>query len=204
MIGDQVSPLVFMQDPIEMQIEQNQSAEMNSKAQAAISDGVLVSLRRIIQAVDIHSRQLVRLHGITTPQLIILKQLAGKEAIPVTRLAKQVSLKQATVTDILNRLERKGLVQRQKDAGDRRRVLVKETEDGKKLLEAAPSPLQDTFLEKFENLEDWQQNMVLASLQLLGTLMTDDEISAAPMLSSGELTATIEAGCGEGSVESKI
>jgi len=187
-----------------MQIEQNQGAEMNPKAQAAISDGVLVSLRRIIQAVDIHSRQLVRLHGITTPQLIILKQLEGKEAIPVTRLAKQVSLKQATVTDILNRLERKGLVQRQKDAGDRRRVLVKETGEGKKLLEAAPSPLQDTFLEKFENLDDWQQHMILASLQLLGTLMTDDEISAAPMLSSGELTATIEAGCGGGSVESKI
>jgi DNA-binding MarR family transcriptional regulator len=175
-----------------MRTKINQNPDLNSKVQATTSDGVLISLRRIIQAIDIHSRQLARQHGITTPQLIILKQIEGKETITVTQLAKQVSLKQATVTDILNRLERKGLVQRQKDTGDRRRVLVKETDAGKKLLEAAPSPLQDTFLEKFENIEDWKQNMILTSLQLLGTLMADDEISAAPILSTGVLTEAID------------
>lgn len=162
------------------------------KKQATVSDNVLISLRRIIQAIDLHSRQLARQHGITTPQLIILKQIEGQEAITVSEVAKQVSLKQATVTDILNRLERKGLVLRQKDTDDRRRVLVKETDLGKKLLEAAPSPLQETFLEKFENLEDWEQNMILTSLQLLGTMMADDEISAAPILSTGLLTDTID------------
>lgn len=170
----------------------NQIPDVNSKAQATTSDNVLISLRRIIQAIDIHSRQLVRQHGITTPQLIILKQIEGEETITVSQLARHVSLKQATVTDILNRLERKGLVQRQRDTSDRRRVLVKETEEGRKLLEAAPSPLQDTFLENFENIEDWKQNMILASLQLLCTLMADEEISAAPMLSTGVLTQTIE------------
>lgn len=162
------------------------------KKQATVSDNVLISLRRIIQAIDLHSRQLARQHGITTPQLIILKQIEGQKTITVSEVAKQVSLKQATVTDILNRLERKGLVVRQKDTDDRRRVLVKETDLGKKLLEAAPSPLQETFLEKFENLEDWEQNMILTSLQLLGTMMADDEISAAPILSTGLLTDTID------------
>lgn len=170
----------------------NLKLDINSKTQAAISDSVLISLRRIIQAIDIHSRQLTRQYGITTPQLIILKQIEGKETITVTQLAKQVSLKQATVTDILNRLERKGLLQRQKDTGDRRRVLVKETDAGKKLLEAAPSPLQDTFLEKFENLEDWKQNMILTSLQLLSTLMAGDEISAAPILTTGAIIENLD------------
>jgi DNA-binding MarR family transcriptional regulator len=164
--------------------------EINShmKTQTNIPDNVLISLRRIIQAINLHSRQLVRQHGITTPQLIILRQIHGKELITVSEIAKKVSLKQTTVTDILNRLESKGLVTRHKDTGDRRRVLVKETDAGKKLLAGAPSPLQDIFLKKFENLEDWQQNMILSSLQLLGTLMIDDEISAAPILSTGILT----------------
>lgn len=169
----------------------NQPQDVNSKAQTTTSDNVLINLRRIIQAIDLHSRQLARQHGITTPQLIILKQIEVKKSITVTQLAKEVSLKQATVTDILNRLERKGLVQRQKDTSDRRRVLVKETDAGKKLLEAAPSPLQDTFLEKFKNLEDWKQHMILASLELMSTLMADDEISAAPILSTGVLTETL-------------
>ncbi len=175
----------------------NTYPDVNVNKSTAVSDSVLISLRRIIQAIDLHSRQLVRQHGITTPQLIVLKQIQGNSAITVSQVAKQVSLKQATVTDILNRLERKGLVQRQKDTSDRRRVLVKETDAGKKMLDAAPSPLQDTFLEKFENLDDWQQNMILSSLQLLGTLMTDDEdsgapISAAPILSTGMLTESID------------
>lgn len=155
--------------------------------QASVSDNVLISLRRIIQAIDLHSRQLARQHGITTPQLIILKQIQGKEAMTVSEVARQVSLKQATVTDILNRLERKGLVLREKDTNDRRRVLVKETDAGKKLLKTAPSPLQENFLEKFEDLEDWKQNMILASLQLVSTMMVDDEISATPNLLTGLL-----------------
>lgn len=176
-------------------MDTNPDVKVNSST--AVSDSVLISLRRIIQAIDLHSRQLVRQHGITTPQLIILKQIQENQAITVSQLANQVSLKQATVTDILNRLERKGLVQREKDTNDRRRVLVQETQAGKKLLDAAPSPLQDTFLEKFDNLEDWQQNMILSSLQLLGTLMTDDEdtatpIPAAPILSTGVLTDTVD------------
>lgn len=182
----------------------NSPPDLHFKTQANNSDNVLISLRRIIQAIDIHSRQLVRKHGITTPQLIILKQIEGQETITVTQLAKQVSLKQATVTDILNRLERKGLILRVKDTGDRRRVLVKETDAGKKLLEAAPSPLQDTFLEKFENLEDWKQSMILTSLQLLGTLMTEEEISAAPILSTGELTETIDTTFDDSSIKKAV
>lgn len=110
----------------------------------------------------------------------------------VSEVARQVSLKQATVTDILNRLERNGLVLREKGTNDRRQVLVKETDIGKKLLKTAPSPLQETFLEKFEDLENWKQNMILASLQLVGTMMADDGISAAPILSTGLLSDTID------------
>ncbi|PHR30257.1 MAG: MarR family transcriptional regulator [Desulfotalea sp.] len=165
-----------------------QDVNVKAKAQVSLSDNVLISLRRIIQAIDLHSRQLVRQHGITTPQLIILKEIHGEKAYTVSQIAKLVSLKQATVTDILNRLERKGLVLREKDVGDRRRVLVKETAAGEELLAAAPSLLQETFLEKFENIDDWQKNMILSSLQLLGSLMTDEENTAAPILSTGILT----------------
>jgi DNA-binding MarR family transcriptional regulator len=173
----------------------NDIAKVPEKRQIAVSDKVLVNLRRIIQAIDLHSRQLVRHYGITAPQLIILKQIHDNQAITVSEVARQVSLKQTTVTDILNRLEKRGLIQREKDIGDRRRVLVRETDAGKRLLDAAPPPLQETFLEKFGSLEEWQQHMILSSLQLLGTLMTDDEtVTAAPILSTGGLTESAENG----------
>lgn len=168
---------------------QNQNS--NEKTITAVSDGVLVSLRRIIQAIDLHSRQLVRQHGITTPQLLILKQVEAEGAITVSRLANKISLKQTTVTDILNRLEKKKLVRRTKDVKDRRRVLIEETEAGKKLLDAAPSPLQETFINEFEHLDTWKQTMILSSLQLLESLMAEEIISAAPILTTGALTEAI-------------
>jgi DNA-binding MarR family transcriptional regulator len=162
------------------------------RLQTTISDGVLINLRRIIQAIDLHSRQLARQHGITTPQLLILKQLQSESTVTVSQLAKQVSLKQATVTDILNRLERKGLVRRRKYSTDRRQVWIEETDAGRKLLEAAPSPLQETFLDKFEDQEIWKQTMILSSLQLLSSLMVEEDIASAPILSTGVLTDTID------------
>lgn len=164
----------------------------NPNLQTTISDGVLSNLRRIIQAIDLHSRQLARQHGITTPQLLILKQVQSEATVTVSQLAKQVSLKQTTVTDILNRLERKGLVRRRKYSTDRRQVWIEETDAGRKLLEAAPSPLQETFLDKFEAQETWKQTMILSSLQLLSSLMVEEEISSAPILSTGILTDTID------------
>ena len=162
------------------------------KLQTTVSDGVLMNLRRIIQAIDLHSRQLARQHGITTPQLLILKQVQSESTVTVSQLAKQVSLKQATVTDILNRLERKGLVRRRKYSTDRRQVWIEETDAGRKLLEAAPSPLQETFLDKFEDQEIWKQTMILSSLQLLSSLMVEETIPSAPILSTGVLTDTID------------
>lgn len=157
------------------------------KKEIPVADSVLISLRRIIQAIDLHSRQLVRQHGITTPQLLVLKQINEGGSISVSKLAEEISLKQATVTDILNRLERKNLVCRERDNLDRRRVLLKETDAGRKLLEAAPSPLQETFLHKFDGQEPWKQTMILSSLQLLESLMVENKIPTAPILSTGDI-----------------
>lgn len=169
-----------------------ENQNLDRRTQTAVSDGVLISLRRIIQAIDLHSRQLVRQHGITTPQLLILKQIDSEGTLTVSQLAKQISLKQTTVTDILNRLEKKDLIRRGRDTHDRRKVLVEGTESGRKLLDAAPSPMQETFQEKFEDLAPWQQSMILTSLQLLDSLMVDKEIVAAPILSTGALTETMD------------
>ena len=77
-----------------------------------LCDEVLISLRRIVRAIELQSRQLVRSHGLTGPQILILKTLMQSSETTVGQLAEQVSLSKPTVTDILNRLEKYGMVQR--------------------------------------------------------------------------------------------
>jgi DNA-binding MarR family transcriptional regulator len=140
-----------------------------------------------MQAIDLHSKSLNKKYGITGPQLVILRELSEYKEISVGELAKTVSLGQATVTGVLNRLEKRGFITRRRSEKDQRRVLIRATETCKKLLDEAPSPLQETFLNQFEKLQNWEQHMVLSSLQRMVVMMGAKAIDAAPILATGSM-----------------
>ncbi len=132
---------------------------------------VLVALRRVTRAIDLHSKQLVQTHGLTGPQALLLKELLRGEEASVGELARRVSLSQATVTDILNRLEKRRLVVRQRSNSDKRRVLVQCTDTAAQLLETSPPLLQERFAARFGALQDWEQTLLLSSLQRIAAMM---------------------------------
>ena len=156
-----------------------------------LDDQVIAALRRVIRAVDLHSRTLAVSHGLTGPQALVLKALqAGRLTAGV--LATSVSLSQGTVTDIIKRLEQRGLIERIRDTQDRRRVLVEATGAGLEVLRKSPPLLQERFAQRFNNLQDWEQNQLLSSLQRIAAMMDAEDIDAAPVLSSGSVRATVD------------
>lgn len=161
-------------------------------SQNYIGDQVIIALRRVIRAVDLHSRTLAASHGLTGPQALILKALQD-DSLTAGALAKSVSLSQGTVTDILNRLEQKELIKRVRDTNDRRKVMVEITHDGKAVLEQSPPLLQDRFITRFCSMQDWEQTSLLASLQRIAAMMDAEDLDAAPVLSSGPIRATAKA-----------
>ena len=159
-----------------------------SSAAAAVTNLVLSALRRIIRAIDLHSRSLVHEYGLTGPQLVVLKQLLSEAPCTVGELAKAVNLSQATVTGILDRLERKGMVLRVRSTDDRRKVMISPTDGARQALAGAPPLLQEHFIEAFGSLPEWEQHQILWSLQRLVTLMEASDVEAGPILSIGPLT----------------
>lgn len=148
------------------------------------TEEVLICLRKIIQKIDIQSKYLVKTVGLTGPQLTILQEVAKKEEAPVGEIARAISLSQATVTGIIERLEKRGLVSRNRSDIDRRKVLVKATAEARALLHKAPPLLQESFVEAFGLLEGWEQSMILSSLQRLVSMMGAGKIIAAPILTT--------------------
>jgi DNA-binding MarR family transcriptional regulator len=159
----------------------------NMHQQNKISDDVLIALRKIIQAIDLNSKRLVKQVGLTGPQLVILHYISSKEEISVGDVAKNVSLSQGTVTGILERMEKRELVARQRNSHDKRRVMVRITESGKQLLAGAPPVMQESFLKEFYTIEIWEQTMILSALQRLVSMMDAKDISAAPFLSAAPI-----------------
>ncbi|MGL4459323.1 MAG: hypothetical protein ACRCUB_13200, partial [Plesiomonas shigelloides] len=59
---------------------------------------------------------------------------------------------------------------------------------GKSLLLKAPTALQENFVARFQALSEWEQNMLLASVQRISALMNAEHLDVAPVLETGTLT----------------
>jgi DNA-binding MarR family transcriptional regulator len=156
------------------------------------TDAVTQALRQIMRAVDLHSRLLASKYGLTAPQLTVIKELAQVERLSMGQLAAAVKLAQPTTGGIVDRLVKRGLVRRATCQEDRRRVLVELTEQGRATAQRSPAPLQESFRRQFEKLRDWEQTLILASLQRLVGMMAAGELDATPILTTGPMAASSE------------
>ncbi len=151
------------------------------------SKEMLIGLRKITQAIDLHSKYLLKTFGITSPQLVILQELMECSSLTISELAQTISLTQGTVTTIVARLEKNTLVSRKRSGEDKRRIHISITEEGKKLLKSTPSPLQERFANSYYALEEWEQLMILSSINRIVSMMSAEKIEASPFLMSGPL-----------------
>ena len=151
------------------------------------------AIRRIMRAVDLHSRRLAEEHGLTGPQLATLQAAARLGESSTGALARAVHLSGPTVTGILDRLAKRGLVDRTRNGQDRRSVTVRLTGDGEDVLAVAPSLLQDRFRQELVRLEEWEQTTILATLQRIAAMMDAESLDASPLLVPGPLDAATQA-----------
>ena len=75
--------------------------------------------------------------GITYPQYLVLMVLWEKDAQPVNDIAHRLLLETNTVTPLLQRMEKEGIVARQKGLADKRQQIVSLTERGRAMEEEA-------------------------------------------------------------------
>ena len=148
---------------------------------------VLVALRRVIRATDLHSKHLAKTTGLTGPQILLLQTIRNKGEVTIGQIANDMSLSQATVTTILDRLEKRDLVYRERSKDDKRKVHARLTKQAIEVLKNAPIPLQKQFAQQFGNLQNWEQAMIISSLQRLAQMMDAQDIDASPVLDLGSL-----------------
>jgi len=148
---------------------------------------ILRALRRIIHSVDLYSKELAATNRITAPQLMCLLHVVNSGPVSATAIGREVHLSPSTVVGILDRLEEKGLVARERSREDRRIVRVTATPEGVELSRKAPSPLQQTLANSLRELPDLEQATIALSLERIVALMEAPEVDAAPILATGPI-----------------
>jgi DNA-binding MarR family transcriptional regulator len=147
------------------------SSQAGEFGMANMEDEIVQSLRRIVRAIDLHSRALSRDFELTWPQLAALSELERLGECPVGRLAAEMYVGAPTVTGVIDRLERDGLVKRFRAQQDRRKVLVTLTRRGKQLLAQNPSLLNEHLRKRLGQLSERQRKQMRNTLLQLAEMM---------------------------------
>ncbi len=143
---------------------------------------ILRDIRRIIRAVSIHSKMLKNTQDITTPQLVTLIALFNDGPMSLKTLAQAVDLSPSTMVGIIDRLEAKHMVQRSRDAEDRRQIQISITTQGHAFVEQSPNPLQTRLANELGKLPELEQAAIALSLERLVQLFGADRIDASAIL----------------------
>jgi DNA-binding MarR family transcriptional regulator len=119
---------------------------------------------------DLHQKHLAEL-DLTLPQAQVLRVLRRNGSVPTGQLATELRISAPAVTQLTDRLMRKGLIERQTAAGDRRTVLVALSGKGRRLVDQFRKRRRDLFSGALAQLEETERAEVIASLEkVLGAL----------------------------------
>lgn len=105
--------------------------------------------------------------GLTYPQYLVMVVLWGQDPMRVGQIGAQLGLESSTLTPMIKRLETGGLVRRQRDNHDERRVQVHLTDKGRELADrAADIPACIEAATKMERKAIQALRQTLAQLQI--------------------------------------
>lgn len=151
------------------------------------SNDALIALRRILRATELNARLLAGRSGLTPSLLLVLQVVVRHGKVQPSVVARDIQLTQATVTSLVDRLAKAGLVTRRRDTEDRRRIWIEPTAAGRSKLTESPDLLQDRFAASFDALEEWQQLQIIATLQQVAAMLDAGAIDASPVLDVGDI-----------------
>lgn len=165
-------------------LERRREAAEDGWESDSLERSIIRSLRRIIRAVGLYSRELLRRRNLTTSQLATLRQLGRHGSLSAGEVARGISVSQATITGIVDRLERRELVTRSRDSQDRRRVVIDLTDAGREVVASSPPPLHERFMLRLAELPETERREIDRTLAQIVQMMEAEEVEAAPVLAA--------------------
>jgi DNA-binding MarR family transcriptional regulator len=160
--------------------EQDGSPE---RARRRLESEFLLAVRRAGSVLQLLGAASAEKIGINVTDLNCLNILALGGRLTAGELAKQTGLTTASITGVLDRLEEAGFVRRERDPGDRRRVIVR-LEAGRGMRDVAPvfAPVIAAWRDAAAQYTDDELRLILGFQEQLERIMRDRlvELRGAP------------------------
>ncbi len=122
-----------------------ETAVTTSSVDDDVKDRIIANFRETMMALRcIGSERLVKL-GVSMTQVLVLSMLQRHGDVPMSRLAELIDVSLSNATGLIDRMEERGYVERDRVPDDRRVVIVRMTDLGRRLMDDMELLRENTF-----------------------------------------------------------
>ena len=143
----------------------------HTSGRALETRAVLDAVRRIVRALHESSRAAEKEVGVTGAQLFVLQKLAETPGLSLNNLAARTHTHQSSVSTVVSRLVERGLVLRSPAPDDARRLELRLSAEGRRLIGRAPDAAQNRLIQTVEQLPAAQRRTLARALLNLTSAM---------------------------------
>ncbi|MGE5560735.1 MAG: MarR family winged helix-turn-helix transcriptional regulator [Chloroflexota bacterium] len=138
----------------------------------------VTEIDRLIRLVSVivrkRGRDILGNFDITPPQFNALLTLSDHGSLTMGELCDHLYLACSTATDLIDRMERNGLIERQRDQNDRRVIRLRITERGQEIISKVIEARHQYLNGILEPVSPQEKEHIVCSLNQLYSLMTQD------------------------------
>jgi len=140
----------------------------NCPGATPLEDQIFVILLKAADSLSSAADQLMKANGLTSAQYNVLRILrgAGPEGLPCNTIAERMISRDPDMTRLLDRMEKRELITRERQKEDRRVVKARITDGGLKLLKQMDAPIRELHKSQFAH-------MTSARMKALMDLLTE-------------------------------
>jgi len=146
----------------------NSRTKANGPGAIPLEDRLFVALLKASDSLASQADQLIKANGLTSAQYNVLRILrgAGPEGLPCNTVAERMISRDPDMTRLLDRMEKRDVITRERQKEDRRVVKARITDEGLKLLKKMDAPIRELHKSQFAH-------MTSARLKTLMDLLTE-------------------------------
>jgi len=153
---------------------------MGSQNEMLIKE-IVGSIRKLVRAVYLDSSKMSRKFGLTGSQSGVLRNLFLHGSLSSADLSRKLYVTPSNITGIIDRLEKKSLVERIRKVGDRRITLIRLTEAGAKVSRTLPDPIEKKFIAQLADLEPEHVQLLSVAMNQILSLIDTQDVADTPL-----------------------
>jgi DNA-binding MarR family transcriptional regulator len=153
------------------------SSSFHKNSDAQLETGLFVAFLQLADTFGAQAEQVIKTAGLTSAQYNVLRILrgAGRAGLACREIGARMISRDPDITRLLDRMEKRNLITRERQSDDRRVVKTYVTSQGLELLKTLDRPVSALHKKQFQNINPAKLKVLAAMLEEIRSQQVNDK-----------------------------